>query len=46
MQKQTAALMAALQAMTGLEEGLMPIPPVKGKLTNRIIRTIKNHLAI
>ena len=44
--RQTAALMAALQAMTGLEEGLMPIPPLKGKLTNRIIRTIKNHLAI
>ncbi|MCR4582104.1 MAG: glycosyltransferase [Prevotella sp.] len=40
------SLMPVLQQLTGLDEGFMPVTPVQGRLTRRLLQQIATHLKI
>lgn len=44
--KPLGGLLQAAGTLTALDQGLMPIAPCKNRLSKKIIRTIKHHLAI
>ena len=46
MTKDTASIMAVLQQLTDMDEGMMPLVPSASRLSKKVLRNIQNHLAI